>query len=124
MAIETPLRPEGTPEAVEEIDVRKLRQGFELNQAEFALMGAMALRTLQGWESGRSEPSGTHLKTLREFAKLLAALRRYWEPGTLGRWLRCPNQLWAGHRPLDLIREGHLDMVWRLIYALGDGDMS
>ena len=36
------------------------------------------LRTVQGWESGHSEPTGAHLKTLREFAKLLTALRRYW----------------------------------------------
>jgi hypothetical protein len=124
MAVGIQGRKAEAPEAINQIDVRGLRQGYELNQTEFAQMGAMALRTLQGWESGQSEPTGTHLKTLREFAKLLDALQRYWEPGTLGGWMRTPNQLWASHRPLDLIRDGHIDMVWRLVYALDEGDLS
>lgn len=124
MPTQTLEQPVRAPEALEELEVRGLRKGFELNQTDFAHMGALALRTVQHWESGQSMPKGAHLKTLREFSKLLTALRRYWEPGALGPWLTAPNQVWAGHRPIDLIHNGHLDMVWRLIYSLDEGDLS
>lgn len=47
MPVDTAKVPMLVPEAVEAIDVRALRQGFELSQADFAHLGALAPRTLQ-----------------------------------------------------------------------------
>jgi hypothetical protein len=106
------------------LDIRALRDGFGLTQTEFAHMGGFHPRTVQLWETG-TEPRGASLKTLREFERLLAALRRYWDsPAALGGWLKAPNELWGGTRPVDLIVSGQVDSIWRLLYAWDEGDMS
>lgn len=106
------------------IDVRALREAFGLTQTEFAQLGAFHPRTVQHWETG-TEPSSSNLKTLRELERLAAEMRKHWHSVTeLGAWLKAPNQLWAGQRPMDLIATGHVDMVWRLFYAWDTGDLS
>lgn len=67
------------------VDVRALRQAFELTQADFARMGAFSTRAVQLWERGDAEPGGTQLKALRELQRLLPEPQRYWKPGTSAR---------------------------------------
>ena len=40
------------------IDVKQIRKGYGLTQAEFAAMIGVSLRTLQNWEQGRRVPEG------------------------------------------------------------------
>jgi putative transcriptional regulator len=40
-------------------DVQTIRKSFKLSQREFALMLGISVNTLQNWEQGRREPSGT-----------------------------------------------------------------
>jgi putative transcriptional regulator len=42
----------------EEIDVKKIRAGLGMSQAEFAEYFGFSVRTLQEWEQGRSVPRG------------------------------------------------------------------
>ncbi|MBP8058826.1 MAG: helix-turn-helix domain-containing protein [Chloroflexi bacterium] len=43
---------------IETPDVRHIREGFQLSQAEFAALLGISLRTLQNWEQGRRVPQG------------------------------------------------------------------
>jgi putative transcriptional regulator len=43
---------------VKPMDVKRIRQGYKLTQAEFAAMLGVSLRTLQNWEQGRRVPDG------------------------------------------------------------------
>lgn len=40
------------------MDVKKIRQKFNVSQKEFARMLNISVRTLQNWEQGRREPTG------------------------------------------------------------------
>jgi putative transcriptional regulator len=40
------------------IDVKRIRKGYKLTQAEFAALLGVSLRTLQNWEQGRRVPEG------------------------------------------------------------------
>ncbi|TAK11386.1 MAG: helix-turn-helix domain-containing protein [Anaerolineae bacterium] len=39
-------------------DVKKIRAGFDLSQAEFATLLGVSVKTLQNWEQGRRAPEG------------------------------------------------------------------
>lgn len=43
---------------VESPDVRRIREGFELSQSEFASLLGVSIKTLQNWEQGRRTPRG------------------------------------------------------------------
>ena len=43
---------------IEPVDVKRIRKGYRLTQAEFAAMLGVSLRTLQNWEQGRRVPEG------------------------------------------------------------------
>lgn len=54
---------------VETPDVRHIREGFQLSQAEFAALLGISLRTLQNWEQGRRIPQGAARVLLQVAAK-------------------------------------------------------
>ncbi len=39
-------------------DVRRIREGYELSQREFAALLGVSVKTLQNWEQGRRSPHG------------------------------------------------------------------
>jgi putative transcriptional regulator len=43
---------------IKPVDVKRIRKGYNLTQAEFAAMLGVSLRTLQNWEQGRRVPDG------------------------------------------------------------------
>lgn len=48
-----------------EPDVRSIREGMALSQAEFAALIAVSVRTLQNWEQGHRAPTGAARTLLR-----------------------------------------------------------
>ncbi len=40
------------------VDVKRIRKGYRLTQAQFSAMLGVSLRTLQNWEQGRRAPEG------------------------------------------------------------------
>lgn len=54
---------------IETPDVRHIREGFQLSQAEFAALLGISLRTLQNWEQGRRVPQGAARVLLQVAAK-------------------------------------------------------
>lgn len=51
------------------VDVRKIRQGLDLSQSQFALMIGVSTATLQNWEQGRRQPRGPAKALLRVVEK-------------------------------------------------------
>jgi putative transcriptional regulator len=54
---------------VEPLDVRAVREAFDLSQAEFAALLGISVDTLQNWEQGRRQPVGPAKVLLRVVAK-------------------------------------------------------
>ncbi len=55
------LRGEAAPSrqfAVEPLDVKGIREGFRLSQAQFAALLGISVKTLRNWEQGRRTPEG------------------------------------------------------------------
>lgn len=55
------LRGEVTPSRsfrMDTPDVKRIREGYGLTQAEFAALLGVSVRTLQNWEQGRRKPRG------------------------------------------------------------------
>ena len=50
-------------------DVKKIREGYELSQSEFAALLGVSIKTLQNWEQGRRSPHGTARVLLQVAAK-------------------------------------------------------
>jgi putative transcriptional regulator len=77
------------PPPVDPQTIRKVRQRFHLSRALFARMLGLSVRTLEGWEQGRSNPT-------RVAALLFELLRQH--PETLGQIVSLPEPRRAEHR--------------------------
>jgi transcriptional regulator with XRE-family HTH domain len=97
-----------------------LRDRLALTQVEFARLLAVSVRSLASLEGGSalSEPVA---RRLNEIERLTAALVEVIREESLGKWLRTPNQAFAGLKPLELIERGESDRLWEMIYFLRSG---
>ena len=64
---------------LDRLDIKRIREGYGLTQAEFAAMLGISVRTLRNWEQGRRVPEGPAMVLLQVAAKhpevLLQAVR-------------------------------------------------
>ena len=51
------------------LDIKKIRQGYDLTQEQFAAMLGISVRTLRNWEQGRRVPEGPAMVLLTVAAK-------------------------------------------------------
>ncbi len=68
--------PEAAPDMAPEIDVRAIRRGAGMTEAEFAAAYQFSLRTVQKWERGAKRPSGPARTLLRAIKADPEGLRR------------------------------------------------
>jgi len=57
--------PDAAPDMAPQVDVRAIRRGAGMTQAQFAAAYAFSLRTVQEWERGAKKPSGPARTLLR-----------------------------------------------------------
>lgn len=61
------------------LDIKHIRETYDLTQEQFAAMLGISVRTLRNWEQGRREPEGPAMALLRVAARhpeaVLDALR-------------------------------------------------
>jgi putative transcriptional regulator len=57
--------PDAAPDMAPEMDVRAIRRGAGMTQAEFAAAYHFSIRTVQEWERGAKRPSGPARTLLR-----------------------------------------------------------
>jgi len=46
------------------------------------------------------------------------------KPEFLDRWLETPNNAFEGLKPLDLIKRGEVERLWRMIFEVQSGALS
>lgn len=66
------LRGEATPSrrfALDEADIRHIREKYQLSQGQFATLLGISVATLQNWEQGRRLPKGAAKVLLQVAAK-------------------------------------------------------
>jgi putative transcriptional regulator len=54
---------------MEALEIREVRQQFELSQGQFAALLGVSVKTLQNWEQGRRKPDGAAQVLLQVAAK-------------------------------------------------------
>jgi putative transcriptional regulator len=50
---------------LDKLDIKRIRDGYHLTQAQFAAMLGISLSTLQNWEQGQRVPEGPAMVLLR-----------------------------------------------------------
>jgi putative transcriptional regulator len=65
---------------LDHLDIKRIREGYNLTQEQFAAMLGISVRTLRNWEQGRRVPEGPAMVLLRVADKhpeaVLDAVRR------------------------------------------------
>ncbi len=97
-----------------------LRKRLQLNQAVFARMLPVSVRSLATLESG-SRPTEGVARRLNELERLTNALSDVINKDSLGTWLQTPNQSFDGLKPLEVIDRGEMDRLWSMIFFLRSG---
>jgi DNA-binding transcriptional regulator YiaG len=97
-----------------------LRKRLQLNQAVFARLLPVSVRSLATLESGAA-PSEVVARRLNELRRLANALTEVIKPESLGKWLQAPNAAFDGLKPLEVIDRGESDRIWSMIYFLRSG---
>src|SRR5665213_3387607 len=100
--------------------VLELRKRLELNQAVFARLLPVSVRSLATLEGG-SPPTEVVARRLIELLRLTNALAEVMKKESLGSWLQTPNEAFSGLKPLEVIDRGESDQIWSMIYFLRSG---
>ena len=106
------------------LDIRALRDGFGLTRPSSPTWAAFIRARSSSGRQERSPggPASKRCGSLRGYSQLFGGIRS--SPAVLGGWLKAPNEVWGGTRPVDLIVSGQVDSIWRLLYAWDEGDME
>lgn len=77
--------------------------------------------TVSRWNNGRAYPHASTEKTLLELEFIVDQLSDFYQPNEARQWIFSPQKLLGGASPAELIREGRIDDVRRLVNQLRDG---
>jgi DNA-binding transcriptional regulator YiaG len=94
--------------------VKDLRFKLQLNQAVFARLLPISVRSLATLESGVA-PTEAIARRLLELRRLTNALTEVMKKESLGKWLQTPNDAFDGLKPLPVIDRGETDRIWAMI---------
>ncbi|MBL8660925.1 MAG: DUF2384 domain-containing protein [Rhodospirillales bacterium] len=76
--------------------------------------------TVSRWNKGRAYPHAGTEKMLLELEYIIDQLADYYEPNEARQWVFAPQKLLAGASPAELIQNGRIDEVMRLVGQLRD----
>ena len=74
--------------------------------------------TVSRWNQGRAYPHASTEKTLLELEYIIDQLADFYEPNEARQWIFAPQKLLEGTSPAELIRNGRIDEVMRLVNQL------
>ena len=77
--------------------------------------------TVSRWNQGRAYPHARTEKTLLELEFIVDQLSDFYEPNEARQWMFAPQKLLRGRSPAELIQDGRIDEVRRLVNQLRDG---
>ncbi len=97
-----------------------LRTKGAMRHIEVANLLGTRPETVSRWNQGRAYPHASTEKTLLELEYIVDQLSDFYEPNEARQWIFSPQKHLAGASPAELIRNGHIDEVLRLVNQLRD----
>lgn len=121
MPVRTKPKTKKTKASPAEPKVRRLRNRFALTQPKFARVLGISQRRLADLEAGKtpSEPIG---RKITEADRLHTALKKLVRDEAIGPWMDQPNRAFGGRRPIQVIEDGEIDLLWAMIYDMQSGN--
>jgi transcriptional regulator with XRE-family HTH domain len=98
----------------------RLRGQLGLTRPVFARLLNVSERTIAGAERGEREAAKLG-RTYRETERICDALGELVDPKAIGPWLLAENERFEGHKPIELIERGKIDLLWDMVYRLRYG---
>jgi len=95
-----------------------LRTKGAMKNIEVANLLGTRPETVSRWNQGRAYPHAGTEKTLLELEYIVDQLADFYEPNEARQWIFAPQKLLAGMSPAELIRNGRIDEVMRLVNQL------
>lgn len=89
--------------------MRELR-GLGFTQADIAAATGADPRSARNWQRGTA-PSSRNEDRLRELYYLASELADSLDAPGPAQWMRAPNRMLGGRKPLAVLREGHYERV-------------
>ena len=97
-----------------------IRTKGAMKNIEVANLLGQRPETVSRWNQGRAYPHASTEKTLLELEYIIDQLADFYEPDEARQWIFAPQRLLAGVSPAELIRNGRIDEVMRLVNQLRD----
>lgn len=97
-----------------------LRTKGAMKDIEVANLLGTRPETVSRWNQGRAYPRPTTEKTLLELEYIVDQIADFYEPSEARQWIFAPQKLLGGVSPAELIRDGRIDEVMRLVNQLRD----
>ena len=97
-----------------------LRTKGAMRHIEVANLLGTRPETVSRWNQGRAYPHASTEKTLLELEYIVDQLSELYEPNEARLWIFSPQKLLEGASPAELIRNGRIDEVLRLVSQLRD----
>jgi uncharacterized protein (DUF2384 family) len=92
-----------------------LRVKGAMKNIEVANLLGTRPETVSRWNQGRAYPHANTERTLLELEYIIDQLADFYEPNEARQWIFAPQKLLAGKSPAELIRDGRIDEVMRLV---------
>jgi transcriptional regulator with XRE-family HTH domain len=99
-------------------EAARIREIGHLTTADIARATGAGDSTVRAWLSKTRSPSGERAERLAELSSLVERLAQVMEGSSIAVWLRTPNALLDGEKPIDLIATANYRRVSRVIAAL------
>lgn len=95
-----------------------LRAKGAMKSIEVANLLGTRPETVSRWNQGRAYPHASTEKTLLELEYIVDQLSDFYEPDEARQWIFARQRLLGGVSPAELIRNGRIDEVMRLVGQL------
>lgn len=100
--------------------LESIRTKGAMRHVEVANLLGTRPETVSRWNQGRAYPHARTERTLLEFEFIVDELSDFYEPNEARQWIFSPQKHLDGSSPAELIREGRIDEVRRLVNQLRD----
>ena len=100
--------------------LESLRTKGAMKHIEVANLLGTRPETVSRWNQGRAYPHANKEKVLLELEFIVDQLSDFYEPDEARQWIFSPQKHLGGASPAELIRQGRIEEVRRLVNQLRD----
>jgi uncharacterized protein (DUF2384 family) len=101
--------------------LESIRNKGAMKNIEVANLLGTRPETVSRWNQGRAYPHASTEKLLLELEFIVDQLSDFYEPSEARQWIFSPQKLLGGISPAELIQEGRIGEVRRLVNQLREG---